>query len=783
MTDVKCYSIRFLRCVLAPAIVVGALLFPRADLVAAQGSPSRPAASATASTRTGRSSAATASPASSGEISAATSVDRDAVTSYLAHVITWYRHLAVEESIARDPAEMLFLADDREVAGEVLKLAFEYARAEASLLKSIGGGGGDSPPAAARGTQVANSAPLGGVVPDLELSSLLARRDEAQTELTRARQHIQQLQANLAKARGGDRDKLSSELAIAQSDLDLANSRLDSIGAMIEFETGAAGSGQASTGLDAQIDELERSVPQLAQTSTDAARTPAVVAPAATGLEAEPSGVFGRVGNLLRINRKEASLTDSIVLTDGLLKEAKKVLAPISQSLQQIDQQARALSGRAASTDIAAVRRSKAQFEELTERHKQVLSAVLPLAKQIVLLNLYTSNLARWRATVHQQFNTELRGLILRLIGLAILLGAIFTASFIWRRLTFRYVEDQHRRHQLLQFRRLAVIAVVALVLIFDFANELGALATAMGFAAAGIALTLQNVFLSLAGYFYVSGRFGIRVGDRVQISGINGDVLEIGLFKLTLMEVSAESARQPTGRLVIFPNSVVFQSNSNFFKQFPGANFIWAELRLTIAPECDYRLAEKRLIEVVNEVFAHYRDALMRDYRTMERNLDLRIETPRPQSRFELTDAGLELVVRYPAQLRTTAQTADEITRRLLDAIKREPGLKLVARSAPALQPENQSADPGVVGTIPTTTTASRLESFGPSPAGNAGSDSSLRRDDKHSQESADGTPEMLASAAAGAAGIATAKAIEREAQVLEKTSTNPANPPSSKS
>ena len=109
-----------------------------------------------------------------------------------------------------------------------------------------------------------------------------------------------------------------------------------------------------------------------------------------------------------------------------------------------------------------------------------MLSTVLPLAKRIVLLNLYISNLARWRSTVHQQFNSELRGLILRLIGLAILLGAIFTDSFIWRRLTFRYVEDQHRRHQLLQFRRLAVIAVVALVLIFDFANELGALATAM---------------------------------------------------------------------------------------------------------------------------------------------------------------------------------------------------------------------------------------------------------------------------------------------------------------
>ena len=94
-----------------------------------------------------------------------------------------------------------------------------------------------------------------------------------------------------------------------------------------------------------------------------------------------------------------------------------------------------------------------------------------------------------------------------------------------------------------------------------------------MGLAAAGIALALQNVILSVAGYFYLSGRFGIRGGDRVQISGINGDVLEVGLFKLTMMELTEDNARQPTGRVVVFPNSVVFQANGNFFKQAPGAS------------------------------------------------------------------------------------------------------------------------------------------------------------------------------------------------------------------
>ena len=124
-------------------------------------------------------------------------------------------------------------------------------------------------------------------------------------------------------------------------------------------------------------------------------------------------------------------------------------------------------------------------------------------------------------------------------------------------------------------------------------------------------------------------------------------------------------------------------------------SNFTWNELRFTLAPECDYRLAEKRLIEVVNQVFARYRDQVQREYHNMERDLNVpRLEMPRPQSRLRLGDAGIELVIRYPVQLYGAVQTADEVARRLVDAIKREPGLKLAASGTPSIQPDT-AAEP----------------------------------------------------------------------------------------
>ena len=353
----------------------------------------------------------------------------------------------------------------------------------------------------------------------------------------------------------------------------------------------------------------------------------------------------------------------------------------------------------------------------------------------------------------------EVYSLLLRICALGILLALVSFGAIMWRKLTFRYVPDLHRRHQLMQLRRLAIAAVIALILVFMLGGDLRVLATVMGFAAAGVALALQNVILSFAGYFYISGRFGIRVGDRVQLAGVTGDVLEIGLLKLTMMELTNDAnGRQPTGRVVIFPNSIVYQANGNFFNQLPGAHYLWNEMRLTLAPDCDYRLAEQRLMEVVGAVFARYRDSIQRDYHNVESGLNISFENPRPFSRLQLSDAGIEVVVRYPVPLQTTAQAVDEISRRLIDAINREPGLRLVPQTTPSLQRADASVadEPSSAATVAATRP--------PEPAATSGSTE---------QNNAGITP--AAAAIAGAAGVAAASAV---ASAPEPSPAPPAEP-----
>ena len=129
------------------------------------------------------------------------------------------------------------------------------------------------------------------------------------------------------------------------------------------------------------------------------------------------------------------------------------------------------------------------------------------------------------------------------------------------------------------------------------------------GLAVLAIAMLILLVIVSIVAYFFLIGRYGLRVGDRVTITGVTGDVLEIGLVRLYLMEMTGGAADlQPSGRIVGFSNSVFFEPSA-LFRQMPGADYVWHSVALTLAPDTDLQLAESRLMAAVEAVYEPYRE------------------------------------------------------------------------------------------------------------------------------------------------------------------------------
>jgi len=231
-------------------------------------------------------------------------------------------------------------------------------------------------------------------------------------------------------------------------------------------------------------------------------------------------------------------------------------------------------------------------------------------------------------------------------------------------------------------------------VIAVAFASELGAITTFAGLLTAGIAVALQTVILSVAGYFFLIGKYGVRVGDRVQIAGVTGDVVDIGLVRMHLMEVTGGSSARPTGRVVAFSNAMVFQANAGLFKQIPGTNFVWHEITLTLSKESDYRAVEKLTLDAVNKVFSEYREKMEMQRQGMERAINsVHVISLVPESRLHLTPSGLEVVVRYPVELGSASEIDDKVTRELLIAVEGDPKLGKLGIGAPIIRTEQETA------------------------------------------------------------------------------------------
>lgn len=602
--------------------------------------------------------------------------DSQDVIQFLNQTIDWYRQLAAETQVASEPSGALVLNDDRQAADQVVRLAFDFARSQAEILAK-------QPAPNQAGNQSG---------PTAQFQALFQLSKKLDDQVRQTQGELQSLKQKLETATGRKRQELQSTIAETQSELELAQVRRDAIRSMLDFVSGPGSGTAGPSSLRTQIEALARTFPAdvAGVSGNEQANAPArqAVTPVTQAAsKAQTSGIWGLMGQVFELSGKIRTLKERTRKTEALMDSAKQLRLPLVNQLKSFSQKGDQLAIQADTADPATLAQQKADLDALTVQFKQISAATLPLSKAGILLGLYKTNLANWQAAVKAEYDTALKDLLIRLAALGVIVALVVGLAELWRKTILRYVHDARRRYQFLLLRKIVLWVAIAIVIAFAFASEIGSVATFAGLITAGVAVALQNVILSIVGYFFLIGRFGIRVGDRVQIAGVNGEVVDIGLVRLHLLELGSEAVDAPTGRVVAFSNSIVFQPTAGLFKQIPGTSFVWHEITLTVAPDGDYHVIEQRLLGAVESVFSNYRDEMERQRRNMERTLSSApVDGLLPKSRLRITQAGLEVVIRYPVSLPRAAEVDDRVTRELLKEIDRSPKLKLLGSSTPSI-------------------------------------------------------------------------------------------------
>jgi small-conductance mechanosensitive channel len=596
--------------------------------------------------------------------------DRDDVLSHLNAVIHWYQDSTTKIKAGQQPSDAIYVTNAQNLGAQAVRLAFQSARAQVVTLNQQNGSGAN--PSSQDQSGTANASPQRYAQMEAEVSQRIA--DE--------QNQIEALKKQISSASRKNRDALVQPEQALEGKLALDKATLDAVEKMKNF---VENTNTGGTGLEGSINDLARSVPEVFGTLGSAKNnTPVPAASAAAAATASPAKTSsGLIGELMMLYGQ----MENIRAADQLLDETESVRKIASDLREPLRKQLLATlqSGQDLANQTGV---PKQQYDVLTARFNQLSAALLPLSQETVVLDQSRSNLLEWKRSLSNESAAMLRSLFFRVLGIAVALGVIVGLAETWRRLTFRYVHDPRRRRQLLLLRRFVMGFLIGVVVILGFVSEFSSLATFAGFVTAGIAVGLQTVLLSVAAYFFVIGRYGIRVGDRITVAGVTGDVIDVGLVRLYIMELAGTGVDlYSTGRIAVFSNSVLFQATTPLFKQLPGTQYTWHEVVLPLAPGADFGLLQKTVLGTVEAAYQNSGQALGRYQPEREHGIEISVTPPLPHQHLQFADAGLELVVRYPVDLRNASEVDDKITRVLLDIMKNDKQIQSGIAGTPKIR------------------------------------------------------------------------------------------------
>lgn len=225
-------------------------------------------------------------------------------------------------------------------------------------------------------------------------------------------------------------------------------------------------------------------------------------------------------------------------------------------------------------------------------------------------------------------------------------------------------IEGAYRANKIVNYMTTAVFAITAAFIWFDAFDSLP---TYLGLVSAGIAIALSDVLKNMVGWAYILSRKPFQVSDRIEVNGFKGDVVDVRLFRFSLMEIDGwVDAEQSTGRLVHVPNGVVF--NKEVANYTEGFGYIWHEIPVLITFESDWKLAEQLMLATLEVDAPDVHGAAGTRIRETARRYSIRVGTLTPTVYLSVRDSGVLLTARYLVEARTRRGREDRIWRSLLE-------------------------------------------------------------------------------------------------------------------
>ncbi|HVW71345.1 MAG TPA: mechanosensitive ion channel domain-containing protein [Steroidobacteraceae bacterium] len=414
-----------------------------------------------------------------------------------------------------------------------------------------------------------------------EAQKISDRLQKSQKQLDGDQAQVEQLTAALAQAPATQKSALQDRVDLAQSQLELDK---DEVAAANRDLMQAGGN-------------VHQRIQKMMQDHTDAANSRAAQKPAAADPLAKLHGLAERLREWLALRKKQRYLQFAAAQAGStaaeLMAEGQKLAAQLEagKSARSVTAGAQATSTGAQNADLLTTTR------QLVADQKLLSSIEERVADRKQLAEVY----GKWNDVVGSQATTVLHAGLMSITTVIVILIALLFVDQWLERIFGRMKLDRRQVETLRSVARVSlqiVGIVVILLLLIGVPTQLG---TMLGIVGAGLTVALKDFIVAFIGWLVLMGKNGMRLGDWVEINGVSGEVVELGMFHTVLLETGNwTDAGHPTGRRVTFTNS--FAISGHYFNFSTSGQWLWDEVLVLVPYERDpHPIADTIYKEVVD--------------------------------------------------------------------------------------------------------------------------------------------------------------------------------------
>jgi small-conductance mechanosensitive channel len=468
-----------------------------------------------------------------------------------------------------------------------------------------------------------------------EARELAKRVNQMQAVVKSDQDHVDALTKELAAAKESNKEQFQQQLDLAQAQLAMDTDELDDAK---EDLTRAGGDLQSK--IQRLLDEHENS-----QHASDN------VHPGSAGeINTNAGNLIGQVRAWYALQQKLSEVTQARQEAAVAASQLSAKHDAFEQHVKEEASERQSVSAHASELAATPEQGSKTQTAAaITSLHhfSDDQKTLSDLDKRVEDQQELAENYANWGTIVQVQQRTAMHGASQSLLWILL----IVLVGYLATTLIDRYFESEKREKGRLRTLRIvvrfAVQALGVLLILFVVFGAPSQTPTIVGLAGAGLTVALKDFIVAFFGWFVLMGRNGIRVGDWVEINGVGGEVVEIGLLRTVLLETGNwTDAGHPTGRRVAFVNSYAVEGH--YFNFSTSGQWLWDEIRIMVpSSENPYPIVDRiqKLVTAETESSAHQAE---QEWQKATSRYKVKSVSAVPAINVRPTTSGVEVLIRY---------------------------------------------------------------------------------------------------------------------------------------